>query len=364
MATDKVIFDKKGSYSFSTPKDMDVDGKRAAAKKPAAPRKKAATPTAKKPSVPKAAPKKAPAAPKAGFNLDSLKSRAGMQVQEPEAIEEKTPVVEPAPEVVPEPVPEAVSEPMSEPIKEEPVVETKEVKAEEPTPEVPEESPVVEEKPVTPEFGLGQVGGVTSATKPVEGSAVAPTPKAMNLGEVKNTEVRVEAPPRAEPPKEMNLGRVEPSTPDVTPEPPKVEAKPEAKPEAPKPAGAPIQFDIVPPEQLLSIPYGGTSVNDIPDEVSKWVYKTIKESCRHGAAIIESAAHPELRIYSVFHAGRSTDMCVALGVDTKLAVFTVNSQTQQYVDMSASVSLSGTCAMVEGKPVASTSQRKSKAIAL
>lgn len=96
-----------------------------------------------------------------------------------------------------------------------------------------------------------------------------------------------------------------------------------------------------------------------------WIPRVVREYVKHPTAIFENVNYKGLRAYAITIPNRRQGtVFVAVGVDTYITVCAYDPKKQTVRDESAMITLDGPCALVQGMPLASTSQRNSATILL
>ena len=102
----------------------------------------------------------------------------------------------------------------------------------------------------------------------------------------------------------------------------------------------------------------------VPDyAICDWLDRVSKAYAKMPTAVFQCGFHPNLRVYSMtFTTGRRTEAVnFTLGVGKKITLCTYDGKRRKFYDASSEISVSGTCAIVAGAPVASCGQRDRKA---
>lgn len=122
---------------------------------------------------------------------------------------------------------------------------------------------------------------------------------------------------------------------------------------------AEVPFEIVTNDDMLRL----CGLNQYG--INSWVTSVIKAAAKAPGAVFKNAAYPDLRAFSVFLPQSSRGaVYVTLGWGRAITACSYDQKKGIYADVSAQITVDGTCAIVQGMPVASSSQRNLPAISL
>lgn len=356
---DKVTFKSNGDYTFGAPiSEMDVHqtpaDEKAAGDQP--------TPTATKSSTGKGKATKKFDLSALKKKTDTGKSKKGKKdAEEPAPKGKKEPKTEPAPVEEPKPEPAPVEEPPASPTPQPPVEEPPAPVQEAPAEEAPAEETVTDVH-VDPDYPPVHV---PDNDPPIPAYEPEEKPKQdfklSQLGLSGQRDAAESAPPAEEPPKDevkkMDLGAAEPPKPQDAP---KEEPKVEAPPAQENPQDAP-PFVFHKYAEFLEL----TGLDDV--QLRAFIKAVVKASFR-GASIWESKALSPLRAYSCMvpsgrHIPATAKYLVTLGWDVHVTSCYISGDFG-ISDGSSQLTCVGTCALVQGTPVALSMERKRNATVL
>lgn len=121
-------------------------------------------------------------------------------------------------------------------------------------------------------------------------------------------------------------------------------------------------FEVISLNEMLK-------VGNVSEEILLlWLTKVVKEHSNRPTTIFSCATSPKLKVYSVTYPkvarGKTSGVCVTIGVGKNITACILNTKSKSLGDMSGEVVISGTCATLQGVPVASCSQRDKESVTL